>query len=175
MSSPYLSEIRIMAFNFPPKGWQLCNGQTLAINANQALFSLIGTTYGGNGVQTFNLPNLQGNVPIHMGNGFTLGQTKGEANHTLTVNEMGAHNHLMAATAATATEQIPTPNSFLAQAQSQSSNKPAVSIYGTGNVGAPLAPATIGSNGGSQPHPNQQPYLVLNFCIALQGIFPSRS
>src|ERR1700752_1272097 len=102
MSTPYVSEIRIMSFNFPPKGWALCNGQTLAISTNTALFSLIGTTYGGDGVRTFKLPNLQGQVPMHLGNGFVLGQVSGEPTHTLNVNEMPAHSHLMTATAATA-------------------------------------------------------------------------
>jgi len=177
MSSPYLSEIRIMSFNYPPKGWALCNGQLMPINQNQALFSLLGTTYGGDGRVNFGLPNLQGKVPTHMGNGFNIGQTSGETAHTLSISEMAAHNHMMAATAATATEQTPLPDStaYLAQAQSQATNKAGVYIYGTGAPNAQLAPATIGLTGGTQPHPNQQPYLVLNMCIALQGIFPSRS
>jgi microcystin-dependent protein len=175
VGTPFLSELRIMSFNFAPKGWAQCNGQLLPINQNQALFSLLSTNYGGDGRTNFGLPNLQGRVPIHMGNGFILGQLSGEIAHTLNFQEMASHNHLMAATAATATEQIPTTNLYLAQAQSQATNKPNVYIYGTGGTSAQLAPATIGMNGGNGAHPNQQPYLVLNICIALQGIFPSRS
>jgi microcystin-dependent protein len=175
MSNPYLSEIRIMSFNFAPKGWATCNGQLLPINQNQALFSLLGTTYGGDGRVNFALPNLQGRVPTHMGDGLTLGQQGGEINHTLILPEMASHNHLMAATASTATEQVPTNTLYLAEAQSQGTNKQAVNIYGTGAPTTQLAPSTIGLNGGSGSHPNQQPYLVLNICIALQGIFPSQS
>jgi microcystin-dependent protein len=175
MSNPYLSEIRIMSFNFAPKGWATCNGQLLPINQNQALFSLLGTTYGGDGRINFALPNLQGRVPTHMGNGLTLGELGGEINHTLSLQEMASHNHLMAASASTATEQVPTSTLYLAQAQSQATNKPNVNIYGTGTPTAQLAPSTIATNGGSGSHPNQQPYLVLNICIALQGIFPSRN
>jgi microcystin-dependent protein len=175
VGSPYLSEIRIMSFNFAPRGWAQCNGQLLPINQNQALFSLLGTAYGGDGRSNFGLPNLQGRVPIHMGGGFSLAQQAGEIAHTLNIQEMASHNHLMAATASTATEQIPTSNLYLAQAQSQATNKPDVYIYGTGGTGPQLASATIGQNGGGGAHPNQQPYLVLNICIALQGVFPSRS
>jgi microcystin-dependent protein len=164
-----------MSFGFAPKTWALCNGQLLPINQNQALFSLLGTTYGGDGRINFGLPNLQGRVPIHMGGGHTLGEVGGEVNHTLNIGEMAAHNHLMAATAATATEQIPPNTSYLGQAQSQGTNKPNVNIYGTAAPSGQMAPAVIGQTGGSQPHPNQQPFLVLNVCIALQGIFPSQN
>ena len=173
MSEPYMSEIRIMSFNFAPRGWAQCNGQLLPINQNQALFSLIGTTYGGDGRVNFALPNLQGRVPTHTGNGLVLGQQAGEINHTLSLQEMAAHNHQMAATASTATEQVPTSALYLAEAQSQATNKPAVFIYGTGTPTAQLAPSTIAMAGGGASHPNQQPYLVLNICISLQGVFPS--
>ncbi|MGO9025958.1 MAG: phage tail protein [Beijerinckiaceae bacterium] len=182
MSTPYLSEIRIMSFNFPPKGWALCNGQLMPINQNQALFSLLGTTYGGDGRVTFGLPNLQGNVPIHMGNGFVLGQVGGEVNHTLLLNEMPAHNHPMTAmnTAAqtTAGSFAPGPTRFLANAVAEKAGNPATYVaanyYGTGSAATTFGPKSVVNAGGSQPHPNQQPFLVLSFCIALQGIFPSR-
>lgn len=174
MSTPYLSEIRIMSFNYPPHNWALCNGQLMPINQNQALFALLGTTYGGDGRVTFGLPNLQGKVPIHMGNGFLPGQTGGESVHTLTVNEMPTHTHPIRATAATASTANPSATSYLAQGKSTYTSTPAVDIYSTGNQSRTFAPGAISNAGGSQPHPNQQPYLVLNFCIALQGIFPSR-
>jgi microcystin-dependent protein len=172
MSNPYVSEIRIMAFNFPPKGWALCNGQTLAIAQNQALFSLIGTTYGGDGIRTFQLPNLQGQVPMHFGSGFTLGQKSGEATHTLNINEMPLHNHLMVATAAAGGTEVPSSTDFLGQG-AVTNPLATVNLYGTGNPTLTFASAAISNSGNSQPHPNQQPYLVLNFCISLQGIFPS--
>ena len=175
MSSPFLSELRIMSFNFAPKTWALCNGQLLPINQNQALFSLLGTTYGGDGRVNFGLPNLQGRVPVHMGNGFTLGQQGGEVSHTLNIGEMAQHNHMMAATAATATEQAAPATSYLGQAQAQGNPKENVNIYGTAAPSGQMAPAVIGFTGGSQAHPNQQPFLVLNVCIALQGIFPSQN
>src|ERR1700733_4561934 len=105
MATPFLGEVKLLAFNFPPKGWAFCNGQTMAINQNQALFSLLGTTYGGNGTTTFNLPNLQGCIPYHTGAGFTLGQSGGEASHTLTTAEMPSHNHVPAASSAAAPDQ----------------------------------------------------------------------
>jgi microcystin-dependent protein len=183
MAEPFLSEIRMFSFNFAPKGWATCNGQLLPINQNQALFSLLGTTYGGNGQTTFALPNLQGLVSIHMGNSHTLGERGGEEAHTLNVTEMPAHLHSMSAKAADALTgaagHIPTPVAAKALAQghaSQGTNNPvAVSIYGTGTPSTALAPGTVGNTGGSQPHLNQQPYLTINFCIALQGIFPSQT
>jgi microcystin-dependent protein len=176
MSSPYLSEIRIMSFNFPPRGWTFCNGQTLSIQQNAALFSLLGTTYGGNGINNFMLPNLQGCVPVGMGNGFTLGQRSGEAMHTLTIAEMPAHTHLMAATAATgAANTPPGPTTYLAQGQATAKDSPAVNIYSTASSSGTFPSAAISNNGNSQPHENRQPYLTLSFCIALQGIFPTRS
>jgi microcystin-dependent protein len=156
-----------MGFNFPPKGWAQCNGQFLPINQNQALFSLLGTTYGGNGQTTFALPNLQGRVALHQGAGFTLGQTGGEQNHTLTISEMPQHIHFMSGTNDNGDTVVPTGN-VLGGSPAQ--------LYGppTSNL-TTLIPSSVSSYGGSQPHNNMQPYLVLNFCIALQGAFPSQN
>jgi len=164
MSTPFLGEIKIMSFGFPPKGWALCNGQLLPINQNQALFSLLGTYYGGNGQTTFALPNLRGQVPIHFGSQFVLGQTGGEAAHTLTVQEMPAHNHLLTASSNVAEQGSPSGN-YLAVESSNAYSTAADSALGA------QALTNIGSN---QPHNNMPPYLVLSFCIALQGVFPSR-
>ncbi len=164
MGTPYLSEIRIMSFNYPPKGWAQCNGQTMAINQNAALFALLGTTYGGNGTTTFALPNLQGRVPIHMGNGFVLGQLGGEAAHTLLTSEMPAHTHTPVGNSNNASAPSPAGNLWAAQSSG---------AYETSS-NTSLNPASITNTGGSQPHDNMSPYLVLNFCIALQGIFPSQ-
>jgi microcystin-dependent protein len=181
MAEPFLSEIRMMSFVFPPKGWTLCNGALLPINQNQALFSLLGTTYGGDGRVNFGLPNLQGNVPIHMGSGFTLGERGGEYNHTLNTGEMAQHIHTMMAKAqdanAGATGRFPGPTGTKSLAQGHASQgvNPVVpvNIYGTGSPAATLSPGTIGRTGGGQAHQNTQPYLTISFCIALQGIFPS--
>lgn len=177
MSEPFLSEIRIMSFNYAPRSWTMCNGQTLPINQNQALFSLLGTTYGGNGQTTFQLPNLQGKVPIHMGGGFTLGQTGGEQAHTLTISELTTHIHGMMAKNGAAdlgNGQIPGTGKVLAQGIAAATGTPAVNIYGSpASVG--MSPASIGNTGGSQAHLNMQPFLALTFCIALQGIFPSQT
>jgi microcystin-dependent protein len=164
MSTPYLGEIRIVSFNFAPKGWALCNGQLLPINQNQALFSILGTTYGGNGQTTFALPNFQGRAPAHFGNGFTLGQSAGEENHTLIISEMPTHTHLVSASSAAPDAGSMANNSWAANSGAYDSNVTTV-----------MNPASIGNQGGSQPHSNMQPYLVLNFVIALQGIFPSRN
>jgi microcystin-dependent protein len=165
VTTPYLSEIRILAFNFAPKGWALCNGQLLSISQNAALFSLLGTTYGGNGVTNFALPNLQANIPLHFGQGFTLGQSGGEQAHTLTTGEMPTHSHSAVGTTAVATAPVPGGN-FLGNS---------ANLYTPLANPTTLTPATVGNAGGSQPHNNQQPYLVLNFCIALVGIYPSRN
>jgi microcystin-dependent protein len=169
MGTPYMSEIKIVAFNFAPKGWAQCNGQFLPINQNQALFSLLGTTYGGNGQTTFALPNLQGQVPLHVGGSFNVqGQAGGEESHTLSVSEMPMHIHSANASTAVATTNI--PGNTLVLAQSTSSQ-----LYtGAANAVA-MAANAIGNTGGSQAHENRQPYLVLLFCIALQGVFPSRN
>jgi microcystin-dependent protein len=165
MSEPFLSEIKIISFNFPPKGWAFCNGQLLPINQNQALFSLLGTTYGGNGQTTFALPDLRGKVPIHFGNGFILGQTGGETAHTLNINEMPSHLHFASASGAA-------PNATSPQANFWSA--PGAEIYAAAPDNTMRA-GTVANVGGSQPHDNMSPYLVLNFIIALIGIFPSRN
>jgi microcystin-dependent protein len=166
MAEPFLSEIRIMSFEFAPKGWALCNGQLLPINQNQALFSLLGTTYGGNGQTNFALPNLQARTPIHEGNGFTLGQQGGEASHTLNQSEMPTHTHqVMVNSAATGGSSSPA-NRFLGGANN---------AYHTATSLTPMRAGTITNTGGSQAHTNEQPYLTLSFCIALQGIFPSQN
>jgi len=169
MAEPFLSEIRIMSFGFPPKGWALCNGQLLPINQNQALFSLLGTTYGGDGRVNFALPNLQGRAPIHVGGGQTLGQQGGEQAHTLSVSELPAHTHTMNATSADAVPNTnPGANVMLAKAGGDS-------IYGNLAGAVALDPRAVANVGGSQAHLNMQPFLVLDFCIALQGIFPSQN
>ena len=165
MGEPFLAEIRIVSFNFAPKGWAFCNGQLLPINQNQALFALLGTTYGGNGTTTFALPNLQGRVPFHFGGNFTLGQTGGEATHTLSTSEMPAHNHLAMASSSNADQVSPSANFWA---------KGAASAYSAAPNNA-MSPASLAQAGGSQPHENMSPFLVLNFVIALQGIFPSRN
>jgi microcystin-dependent protein len=167
MSEPFLGELRMMSFNFPPKGWSLANGQFLPINQNQALFSLLGTMYGGNGQTTFALPNVQGRVPIHMGGGFTLGQAGGEPAHTLSMSEMPQHIHGANASSTDGTLGSPSGN-LLARAA------PANPYIAPTNLG-PLNPGTLANTGGSQPHNNMQPYQTISFCIALQGIFPSRN
>jgi microcystin-dependent protein len=175
MSSPYIAEIRLMSFNYAPRGWALCNGQTMSISQNSALFALIGTTFGGDGRATFMLPNLQGRVPLHYGDGFNLGENAGAATHALAINEMPSHNHSMKVTAADGTLVAPTPSSFLAQGKSTANGTPAVPIYSTANPDTTFAPGAITNAGGGQAHENRQPYLVLNFCIALNGIYPSRN
>ncbi|MGH8601642.1 MAG: phage tail protein [Gammaproteobacteria bacterium] len=167
MAEPFLSEIRIMSFQFAPKGWALCNGQLLPINQNQALFSLLGTTFGGDGRVNFALPNLQGRTPIHVGSSHTLGERGGEQAHTLSIAELPTHTHVASGTS-TSTDpngtNIPTGN-LLASGPSE--------IYAAPSNLVALAPSTVGNVGGSQAHLNMQPFLTLNLCIALQGIFPS--
>jgi microcystin-dependent protein len=177
MADPFLSEIRIFSFNFPPKGWAFCNGQLLPINQNQALFSLLGTTYGGNGQTNFALPNLQCRAPIHMGSGHTLGEAGGEFAHTVTMSELPAHAHAFTKNScvdsATANANVgPPTGAFWAN-----NGKPAYSTQDPNNpinTGA-MHPSTVSTVGGNQPHQNTQPFLTLNFCIALQGIFPSQT
>jgi microcystin-dependent protein len=165
MATPYLSEIKLVAFNYAPQGWALCNGQLLGILQNQALFSCIGTTYGGNGVETFALPNLQGSAPMSMGNGYDEGQTGGEAQVTLNINQIPAHAHQAQGVSTTANLEPAAGNAWAASTD----NPYAASANTTMSAGA------AGQAGGSQPHNNLPPYLVLNFIIALAGIFPSRN
>src|SRR5437763_13300629 len=167
MSSPFLSEIRIFSFNFAPQGWAMCNGQLLPINQNQALFSLLGTTYGGNGQTTFALPNLRGAVPVHFGQSFTLGQKAGEVAHTLTQNEMAQHLHGLFGSSKAVNQILPVGN---AGGQSAPNN-----LYTGPQSLVAMNPNSVSRFGGSQAHENRQPFLTLNFCIALQGIFPSRN
>ncbi len=165
MAEPFLSEIRIVSFNYPPRGWAFANGQILPINQNQPLFSLIGTFYGGNGQTNFQLPNLQGRVPMHYGRSYTIAQQIGEYAHTLNLQEMPQHNHNAFGSPANANQ--PVPNSAVLGT--------AANVYrGYDNL-TPLQTTSISMAGGSQPHNNMQPYLVLNFCIALVGIFPSQN
>ena len=179
MSSPYLAEIKLFSFNFAPKGWAMCNGQLLPINQNQALFSLLGTTYGGDGRVTFALPDLQGRVPFHAAGTISLGERGGEINHTLNVGELPQHTHTLNADAATAaTNNVPLAGNVLGRSSGNLSAPPTTFsefFYGTGAAAAAWAPQCIGNTGGSQPHNNMSPFLVLNLCIALQGIFPSRN
>lgn len=168
MAEPFLSEIRIVSFGFPPKGWALCNGQLLPINQNQALFSLLGTTYGGDGRVNFALPDLRGRVPIHMGSGHTLGERGGEQSHTLSIAELPTHTHVLQASSAAANNPAPgSPSATLL------ANAAPNQVYGAPNTLVALAAGTVTNTGGSQAHLNMQPFLVLNCIIALQGIFPS--
>ena len=167
MGTPYIGEVKVISFNFAPKGWALCNGQLLPINQNQPLFSILGTTYGGDGRTTFGLPDLRSRVPIYQGNGFVLGERGGEESHTLTMQEMTAHNHFVQGSQTAANQDNPAGN-ILATANFQ------LYTTATGSL-TPLDPSTILNNGGGQPHTNIQPYLALNFVIALQGVFPSRN
>ncbi|MSU58986.1 MAG: phage tail protein [Pedosphaera sp.] len=167
MAEPFLSEIRIMSFGYAPRGWALCNGQLLPVNQNQALFSLLGTTYGGNGQTNFALPNLQGKTPIHVGNGHTLGQTGGEQSHTLSISEIPTHAHVANASASAGNNVVPT--GAVLGSPLNLSYRPA----GSGLTS--MIAGTLANAGGSQAHLNMQPFLTLNFCIALQGIFPSQN
>ncbi len=166
MSEPFLSEIKLMSFNFPPKGWALCNGQLMPINQNQALFSLLGTTYGGNGQTNFALPNLQGRIPVHMGQGFTLGETAGSESVTINIQQLPTHLHTLNATNTDANRNALPSGNVLG---------PANNMYSPPSALTTFLPTSVANVGGSQPHENRQPFLVLNFCIALQGIFPSQN
>ena len=172
MSEPFLGEIKIISWNFAPKGWAFCNGQFLPINQNQALFSILGTTYGGNGQTNFALPDFRSRAPLHVGAGFALGQKGGEEFHTVISSEAPAHTHQLNASANQAnqatlvTPPSNTPNILAAVAGAQ---------YGNAQSLTTLTPDTVTNVGGSQPHENRRPFLVLNFIIALVGIFPSHT
>jgi microcystin-dependent protein len=166
MSEAFLSEIRIMSFNFAPKGWAECNGANLPINQNQALFSLLGTMYGGDGRTTFALPDLRGRAPLHVGAGHIQGERGGEVSHTLTVAEFPAHTHAVMASGSPVTSNDPA-----GRLAGNNQGRPYAALANQ----QPMRSTAIGNTGGNQPHENMQPYLALNFCIALQGIFPSRN
>jgi microcystin-dependent protein len=167
VSDPFIAEVRIISFNYPPRGWAFCNGQLQSIQQNNALFAIIGTSYGGNGVQTFALPNLQGRTPVHTGGslGNVLGSIGGEEYHTLGLNEMAAHIHIQQGTTTAANSPKPGTN-LLAQGSQ---------TYGPATNLQQMAPDVIGFTGGGLPHENRAPFLVLNFIICLSGIFPSRN
>ena len=165
MAEPFLSEIRIMSFVFAPKGWALCNGQLLPINQNQGLFSLLGTTFGGDGRVNFALPDLRGRAPIHVGSGHTLGERGGEQAHTLSIAELPEHTHVLQGTNVAATTDVPANNVVLGQAT--------IDVYRTATNLNAMNAGLVANVGGSQAHLNMQPFLILSFCIALQGIFPS--
>jgi microcystin-dependent protein len=181
MSTPFLAELRLMSFGFAPRGWALCNGQLLPINQNQPLFSLLGTTYGGDGRVNFALPNLQGKVPINFdGSNYQLGQTAGEYSHTLLPGEMAQHFHPMmvdATTAPASSTSAATSTSVLGQGVGVQTPTGSFSVlmYGSTAPNTALANQVVANNGGNLAHPNQQPFLTLSYCIALQGIFPSQN
>jgi microcystin-dependent protein len=165
MAQPYVGEIRMVAFSFAPVGWMLCQGQTLSISENETLFQLIGTTYGGDGESTFNLPDLQSRAPIHQSSGFPLASMGGEEQLALTVQQIPNHNHMLAATTNIADQTSPNQN-VLAQSS-------VAKMYIEDAPTDQLAPNAIAVDGGSQPHDNMQPFLVINYIISLFGIFPS--
>jgi microcystin-dependent protein len=165
MADPFLGEIRLVSFNFPPKGWALCNGQLLSIAQNQALFALLGTAYGGNGIQNFQLPNYQARMPVHIGNGYVQGQLSGEPTHTLIQTEMPLHTHSAVGVSINANNPSASGNAWASSGQNPYAASP----------NTQMSPSALTNAGGSQPHDNMPPYLTLNFIIALTGIFPSRN
>jgi microcystin-dependent protein len=175
MTEPYLGQLAPLAFTFAPKGWAFCAGQVLPINQNTALFSLLGTQYGGNGQTTFALPDLRGRVPMHFGAGFVQGQVGGEETVTLNTNELPAHGHTFSGTSSPANVKRPVTNSALAQSTTSAGVTPGDSFYAPPGATVALNANTVATVGGSQPHTNLQPFLVISWCIALQGIFPSRN
>jgi microcystin-dependent protein len=166
VGQPFLGEVKLISWNFPPKGWAFCNGQLLPINQNQALFSILGTMYGGNGQTTFALPDLRGRAAIHQGPAFNIGQNGGEEFHTLVTGEMPSHNHIVKAS-----DTQGDKNTLQGDILAREVGVP----YGAFGSTTNLNPTTVTNVGGSQPHENRQPFLVVNFVIALQGIFPSRN
>jgi microcystin-dependent protein len=166
MSEPFLGEVRMMSFNFPPNGWALCNGALLPINQNQPLFSLFGTMYGGDGQTTFALPDLRGRVPIHVGNGHVQGERAGSTAVTLNIQQVPAHSHQVRASSSSSGGSAVPTGRFLGGGSNVYHGPPGTTT---------LSPGTVSSAGGSQPHNNMQPYLTISFCVALQGIFPSRN
>jgi microcystin-dependent protein len=170
MADPFLGEIKILSFVYAPRNWAMCNGQFLPINQNQALFSLLGTTYGGNGSTTFALPDLRGRVPMHDGGGHVLGERGGEEVHTITLSEMPTHTHSLSGNNAQSVNSglVDNPvDNYWANAGK--------AIFNTGSANSAMSPQTVANVGGSQPHENRSPFLTLNFCIALVGIFPSQN
>jgi microcystin-dependent protein len=167
MSSPYVGEIRMFAGNFAPVGWMFCQGQILPISENETLFTLIGTTYGGDGQNTFALPNLASRLPIHQGPGFTIGQSGGVEAVTLTVSQIPAHSHVPSCSTAQGTQPGPGNNVWASTSPATNYSDPPASVA--------MSPAAMQSTGGSQPHDNMVPFLVVNFIISLFGIFPSQT
>ena len=165
MGEPFLAEIRMMSFSFPPRGWAACDGQLLPLNQNQALFALLGVAFGGDGRTTFALPDLRDRVPVHEGDGFIVGNKGGEASHTISHSEMPQHVHLLRATAANA-DLVSPGGAFFAHTSQ---------LYGRPDALTALEPSANGPAGGSQAHENRQPYFKLNFCISLQGVFPHQN
>jgi len=176
MSEPFLAEIRIVGFNFAPRGWAFCDGQILPINQNQSLYSLLGTTYGGDGRTSFALPDLRSRTPIHMGDGFSLGQKSGAETITLTTTEIAPHTHDVRGTSANADAVSASPAGNRGWATVVPDvGDPLDLVYGNASNMVDMAPGMLPNTGGSQPHDNMQPYITLAFCIALQGLFPSRN
>jgi microcystin-dependent protein len=168
MSEPFLGELKCVSFNFAPKGWAQCNGQLLPINQNQPIFSLLGTTYGGDGRVNFGLPNLQGRAAVHVGQGIVLGERGGEYSHTLTISEMPQHQHFLQGINGPQNSNTPQNNHF-------ANTTGNLGVYGPPNSPTAMFPSDVSMFGGSQPHANQSPYLVMTWIIALQGIFPSQT
>jgi microcystin-dependent protein len=167
MAEPFVAEIRIMSFGYAPRGWAMCNGQLLPINQNQALFSLLGTTFGGNGQTNFALPDLRGQTPIHVGSGHVLGEKGGAQSITLSISQLPTHTHVAQASSAVGNAFVPL-NNLLAKVEGVDAYQPPTNLVA-------MSPSTITNTGGSQAHLNMQPFLVLTFCIALTGIFPSQN